>query len=425
MLRVKASSLLHVIWPDTEGRVTSELKYPDLKSVIDRHYSLEYKQLESLWLGESEDPEQLLDHEHLLMIAQKLQEAGSDEEKYLWSQRYTEASVSIYGRPEYNVVTDMARQEIEFFEHIVEERGACFSLLEPVFSVYPSLASDATVDTGGDLEKRYAPLLERLRSYIFHEYDAVLACFDEWSARMMPISEVKTRFTEALQILAERDAAWEDWTVTWITGSTLMVNPSKREVQIGRYLTELPTKRVKGLFAHEVLVHAQRSVNGHRLSRPLALGLDNQICAEEGLGVVIEAAVNGQIPYRIKDRYIDIALALGMHGEQPMTRNELFELAYSRTLARRVSEGGTPNRELLKRIMWTHVNRIYKGSLGNDFVGVFTRDLSYYEGFRRMANYILHRTDWGGEVADVMDYLLCGKFDPTNPHHLVYIQKHL
>lgn len=424
MLGVNAASLMYVIRPDHKGHDVGELKYPYLKNIIDRHYLREYKQLDKIWLEMERESELLLDHEYLLMIAQKLQDTNSDIEKRLWSERYTEASVSIYGQPAANEVACMAWQELQLFKKAYQSYAACRPYLEKSIAVYSKLSSGAVL-INSDLETRYTTLLKQLRKHALMQFDGAFNCFDGWNLPTMPIEEVKARFATALKVLACNDDTWASWDVTWIGGSTLMIDPRMRQIQIGRRLSELPTRRVKGLFAHEVLVHAQRSVNGIRLSPSLSIGLENQICAEEGLGVIMEAAINGQFPYRIKDRYIDIALALGMHNVQPMTRQELYDMAYGRALARRLAENVVVDTELLSDIIWTHVNRIYKGSLGNDFVGVFTRDIAYYVGFRQMANYILHRLDWGSTLPEVMDYLLLGKFDPTNPEHLLHLRQHV
>ena len=65
-----------------------------------------------------------------------------------------------------------------------------------------------------------------------------------------------------------------------------------------------------------------------------------------------------------------------------------------------------------------HINRIYRGSEGDDIVGVFTKDIAYLDGLIKIMQYILDRINKGDNINDIMDYLLSGKFDPTNQVHV-------
>ena len=84
------------------------------------------------------------------------------------------------------------------------------------------------------------------------------------------------------------------------------------------------------------------------------------------------------------------------------------------------SEQKKTESDLVKEV-YAHVNRIYRGSLGNEHVGVFTKDISYHKGFIEMARYIQAQVEDGKSVSDIMTFLLSGKFDPTNSKHIEYI----
>lgn len=423
MLGVKSNLLLYGIRPALRSHRATELEYPHLKAIIHRHYAEEYGHIDSLWSqigGATESAK----HDYLLLIAQKLQDSVGSTDKQLWSRRYTEVSVSIYGKPENNTVGDLAQSEFGFFERSYVKEPVVFKFLIPLLERYAGLATNASPQTQS-LELSYTNMLKALNDYVQERYGDVLGLFDGWHRTMMPLEQVSKRFEAALDMLALSDVEWRNWKVVLTDNSGLMVNPNRREIEIGGSLLALPTARIKGLFAHEVLTHAQRSVNGGRYSEQLAVGLDGCVSAEEGLGILMETAVNGAVPHRIRDRYIDTALALGGYGGRAVTRPELYNLAYARARARRLIAGEDVDPELLRKITWTHVNRIYRGTLGNDFIGVFTKDISYYKGFYAMANYVLHRTDWGASIAEVLEYLMSGKFDPTDPYHAREIKGHL
>lgn len=70
----------------------------------------------------------------------------------------------------------------------------------------------------------------------------------------------------------------------------------------------------------------------------------------------------------------------------------------------------------LEREVWEHVNRIYRGGLGNHYIAVFTKDIAYYKGFVKMARYIQEIRKTQG-IDTVMQYLMQGKFDPMLRAH--------
>ena len=80
----------------------------------------------------------------------------------------------------------------------------------------------------------------------------------------------------------------------------------------------------------------------------------------------------------------------------------------------------------LKKSTWTHIDRIYRGGRGDSSTSnqaVFSKDIAYYEGYRKMRDYIDESFSKGESIEDIFKYLLMGKFDPTNPVHVNYVKQ--
>jgi len=283
--------------------------------------------------------------------------------------------------------------------------GAYGSLISKRAKLHPSL------------EKRYARVLESMHDFFLNEYRECFTCFEKFAPNaLLTPQDLAECFMVALDTMKSRDAAWEGWSVIHNKGAKLSVNVGRKRIIIGNRRSPMTVAEAKGLLAHEILVHAQRAVQGGKRSHDLAIGLPDYLVAEEGLGALVESAINGSIPLKIKDRYIDIALALGAWRRRPLLRNEMYVFCYSRAVIRSVVNDDAIDLDELEHVTWEHVNRIYRGSLGNNYLAVFTKDIAYYQGFIKMAKY-LQGAVRRGRLTDSLAYVYSGKFDPTNPAH--------
>lgn len=419
--------LLDAIKPDQDAVDAKELSYPNLKEAIDNYYPYEYEHLEDAFADDSLSPEETENryaHEYLLLIAQRLQDVDNAADKQLWSQRYTEASIGVYGEPDMTEVSALAQMELANLEDIESQIGNHKHLLEPLIEEYQSLAQACpSKHKSQSLEERYGKVMQYVRKYFLTKYVHVFSVFDDIDDdEMLEPARLKVLYTRALDILERDDPAWEEWSVVWYESASLSVDVMNKNINVGRYRAAMPGSEVRGLFAHEVLVHAHRAVNGGKLDRNLAIGLPGYLDAEEGFGVLVESAINGRVSNKVKDRYIDIALALGNYRKNPMNRRELFAIAYARAVVREAANGnGDIDYEQLKRVVWEHVNRIYRGTLGNHYVGVFTKDIAYYKGFCQISTYMQKQLSRGIRLEKILAYILRGKFNPSRSTHADYV----
>lgn len=420
--------ILKTIAPAQKFASSDQLVYPNLVS------SREYFQYPSLI---AENAGQLLKswkryktsevHEEfqvatLMMAAHRLQQAWLPHTKLFWSAQLTTRSIALFGRPMSREVSRLAAKELLMFQDISAQYEDKQEFFEPLLKAYQSLIKRRALSSKGT-EDRYQSVLGEVREYFLAEYADVFSCFDRYmvDASVSPIELVKP-FRAALELLALRDPAWKQWQVVNDDSAKLCIEVPRKRIVIGRHRAPLAIDQLKGLFAHEVLIHAQRALQGEKISKKLGQGLPGYLRAEEGLGVLVESAINGQVSHKVKDRYVDIALALGDTMRRPLTRQELFEVCYTREITRSIASSRDVSLDRVEREVWEHVNRIYRGSLGNKYVAVFTKDVAYYKGFVRMARYIKRQTA-EKSMSEIFALLLRGKFDPNIPEHVQQIER--
>jgi len=403
----------------TYPRLQSSAEYFDYPSLLLRNSAELIKNFKAY---KSSAPHEDIQIAILLMAAHRLQNSWFPPMKLFWSAQLTTRSVALFGQPLMKDVAQIAVSELKYFETIADRHKNKREFFEPLLHAYRSLIR-GKVNGEESIEVRYQPILEAVGKHFKQTYHAVLAVFDVYDlTSKIPPEEVVETFQRALHMLSNDDPAWTEWRVVLDDTAKLSVHIRTRTIRIGRYRNPLPAAEIKGLFAHEVLVHAQRSLRGARISEELGRGLPGYLVAEEGLGVIVESAINATISRKVIDRYIDIALALGGAFRLPYTRQDLFAVAYCREVARALDAVAEIDLVRLEQKVWEHINRIYRGSLGNRYVGVFTKDITYYSGFVKMGNYLLERSK-KEPVAATIEYLLQGKFDPTVSAHRKLVNK--
>lgn len=414
--------ILGAITPDYDTVDADQLTYPNLRSTLKSNNFFSFIKRSGgdlLSIRPTFKPaaaREDLQVAYLLTAAYRLQRAWTPPEKLFWSSQFTLTSMQLFGRPLSREISRLAADELEYLQQVATEFKTKQDFFEPVLKAYRSLLT-GRVKPHTSIESRYGELLVEIRAYFEGTYAGAFACFDSYpsGSSLLPADLVQS-FSAALQILQENDPAWVQWKIVQDRSAKLSINVDKKKVIIGKNRSPVSVREARGLFAHEVLVHAQRCVEGGKRSSDLAIGLPNYLDAEEGFGVLVESAISGGIPTKVKDRYIDVALALGSLRRLPLSRQEMFTFCYSRAVIRQVATNEEADLDETEKEVWEHVNRIYRGSLGNRYVGVFTKDVAYYQGFMKIAQY-LQKTKKRNNLPQTLQYLLRGKFDPTNKSH--------
>jgi len=390
--------VLGPITPSADSAKSERLIYPKLQPAVEKHRPYERARMARFWQTEEGSLDehaaaQQLAMQYMLMGAHALTFSADPE---LWSQRYTQATSEIYGLPEPKLAQQLWREQ---------------------------------QNDSGEVEEPFKAVAERVGEFLDSKYASVFAALniDIVSSESIGPDGIASKFEAAIAVLAqEHDSDWAEWTVERNDEKdSLSVVAGSKKILVGMRRANVQPQQLKALFAHEVLVHGLRGVNGQKTSKELGNGLPGYLDAEEGFGVFVEYAVSGKISEKNVDRYIDIAYALGQIDGMQHTRQELIDHAMKRATKRNDKAEQKKAPEDLAKEVYAHVNRIYRGSLGNEHVGVFTKDISYHKGFIEMARYIQEQVESGNTIDDIIAFLSSGKFDPTNSRHVDYLRETL
>lgn len=387
--------VLGPITPAVESVQAEELSYKKLSPAVQKHEKYESDRYRRMWSSEEDSVNerlaaQQLAMQNLLFTAEALRLAVKPESKELWSQRYTQASSELYGSPDEEIARRLTQ------EH-------------------------------GEMEKPFERAAEAVKEYFEQKYSTVFEALEEGlePGHQLKPAEVAQRFLAAVDVLArEHDEDWSRWHIDQPEDKAMLsVSAGSEKISVGSQRADIPANELRGLFAHEVLIHAQSGLNGRKISSELQTGYPGYLDNQEGQGVFVEYALSGKISQKIVDRYVDIAYALGQIDGEPHTRHELINVVMERALVRNAHSDNPKLFEAIDKEVHTHVNRIYRGSLGNEYIGIFTKDIAYYKGFSEVGDYIEQQLEAGESIEGVMDYMLQGKFDPTIPAHVAKLQE--
>ena len=368
--------------------------------------------------------------EYFLRTADKVN-ISNEGNRDLWADRFTQATVELYGETETVEATRLVSAEYTALLQLQGKEGVSQQHVNFLLDTYrPMVAKQPeanSAETEADQEK------EAIHEYgeaILEKYQPLFDLIDSSGKTEFSATDLQELFGTALEWLKDNDDTdWSEWTVVDTEGTSLSVDATNRKIKIASRRETATAQDTRGLIAHELLVHALRGKNGYKTGdKDLATGLAGYLDAEEGLGILAEEAVNGELPEKAYDRYVDIALALGSVDGVQRTRQEVFDISFARQLVRAQVKGTFDEAELpsLERRVWVHVDRIYRGGRGDNLgsrQAIFTKDIAYYVGYKQMAEYISGQLASGKTASDVFQYLSQAKFDPNNQQHIERLNK--
>ncbi len=430
--------VLNAIRPEHARSSDPTLSYPNLAQTVLKHTPYEGMRWEQFIVAqegsidEAENAEALA-QQYFLQTAHELIQADTPESKQIWTRRFTEASIELHGQPDPEIAKGLLLQQHKEFENLIGSPNVSQSQLKWLLKKYDELGVQEYTElknTNENIEKAAQAIADVLQTRFSGVIDVFKVGVDDDEIKP---EEMAALFEEALDILKNENDDWQGWEIELTDDSNL--SRVKQKIKVGKNRLPAKRKELPGLFAHEVLVHGMRAVNGEKISDELKKGLPGYLAAEEGIAVLAEYGINGDMPPKLIDRYVDIALALGQITNKPIARKDLFVFAVARNVIRmqanRTEEDiatdsdGTKQQNQAQKVQTQalqHINRVYRGSLGNEYIGVFTKDTEYYKGLVIISDYIASKLDEGQTPEEIFDYIMLGKFDPTNKKHEKYIK---
>jgi hypothetical protein len=385
--------LLKDIKPTTASSKADTLEYPQLRAEAfdkDEHgFKEEHQEInEELMRLQRRDVKNQA--KYLELLAKHANDDSSPvENRQFAADEFTKTSIKMYGKPDAEMASKILHEGLaEFYA-------------------------------------KYDDIRTLIKGYLYSEYPGLFDLLGEENQRWLDAAAIREVFEKGLDYLKNRNPEdWRDWQVVEADSDTLSVWKAQKSICVGTHRTGDRLITVKGLFAHEVLRHALTAINGQKLDPALSLGLPGHMAAEEGFATINEFAISDKIPDKLVDRYVDIAAALGLiavtSGHHIRMKRSQLVLSVIERMRQRFPD--KPMEEVEAKA-YTHVDRIFRGTPGNDEVsGVFTKDIVYFNGFLNMLKYIRGELDDGKGIREVMQFVELGKFDPTNTEHVDYVK---
>jgi hypothetical protein len=420
---------LAAVAPSPESVRAPQLSYNKLGQAAAKHAAFELQRQTQFFdsepdsLDEEASAKQLA-LQYMLQTADRLNTTDTPDSKQLWSDRFTQATSEIFGTPD----AELAKQVGESTGALLVQKARAQGVDSQLIDNFTQLAENYQLNLNDSEQglELFKDAASEIRKVFLERYKSVYDALDiDEQGERITASQLADKFEQGFAALAkDHDEEWSQWRVERTDGkNTISAFPAQRKISIGMDRSSVSPIEAKGLFTHEVLVHCMRGFNGSRLSKELGTGLAGYLDSEEGLGVFAEYAVTGKVPSKIMNRYTDISLALGDIDGVPKTRQQIMEFASARALLENaVSESKQSHEDVLQDVA-PYVNRIYRGSLGNEYIGVFTKDIAYLQGFIDIGQYIQQQLAAGQSAEQLLDMLLEAKINPTDQRHLDVIAR--
>lgn len=366
-------------------------------------------------------------HRRLINAADRIVNGQDPDLVSLHEKRFRGLSERLYGYPDYSVAENLLRDELaNLYEFATEEEK------EVIDRVVKNLNYESA-GPGSEKEEleRFEidpRILQELNIAINERFGYLFEDIDDDD--VYDVDSIAQTMARSIEILAENEnEAWLEWSVVVKEATSIMVGASDKQIVIPEDRPPISGKKMKGLLAHELLVHAQRSVLGetHQVEG-LNTGLAGFISGEEGLAAISEQAISGEEPLLFKDRYIDIALAfaVGENGTS-LSRPQIIEFVQLRDKLRLRSLGLSDElTDARRKDINKHVGRIYRGGrgdAGDKLHPVYSKDFVYFDGYMKVAAYISKMLEDGHLMPDIYNFLIQGGFDPTNELHLKLLEE--
>ncbi len=374
--------------------------------------------------------------ESLVLTSEILNQQTDTDQYNTWADRFTTGSIELYGQPEKYEALNLVALSLNDLD---KQRRSCDQLSIPYIEFLQSIYSkllQGTIFEDRDLYwdklDRYKADIELYGRAVRERYQPIFDIVELSEKKEYSASEIRIVFEKAIDWLKENDEpSWSQWKIINSNRKALMVSSINREIDIPDGRKNATANELVSLLAHELLVHAQRANNGYLRvettgTKKLAIGLPRYDEAEEGLAVITDQAISGKRPNKMVERYMDIALALGILDGQQRTRQEMYDICFARRVINSFGSNRLtqPDINKLEKDSWKYVDRIYRGGRGNlkdRRQAIFTRDAVYYAGYLKMRSYISKQITEGKSTSQILDYLSQGKFDPTNEDHKYFV----
>ena len=205
-----------------------------------------------------------------------------------------------------------------------------------------------------------------------------------------------------------------DWSVDLRDATSVYVDMKTKRVAIPHDRDPVTSLKAKQLVVHEIGIHMLRAVTGGETDiAPLQSGLDGYLSDEEGLGKVMEQAVEGKFVEAGVDHYITAGLA---YFDKKDFR-DTFEIKWRLKLLQSLKPGEEPTPEQVFTARQSGIDGALRFFRGTNDLPLFM-SLSYYNGTTDVWKYL--EKIRGDDLQ--LSLLLAGKVSTSKEHQNVVLE---
>jgi uncharacterized protein YfkK (UPF0435 family) len=322
---------------------------------------------------------------------------------------FAEINEAVYGPMNENYYLGMIATEkkvVQSFVPTTERASVIKSDLDKIIS---------SIDTGEakETELLNPAEMQKLHDFIIDKYADILSVVPDTPDDVYYDAEQCAEImNKALAVGGFTEKGW-----------TCSINAKKSSPVTLKKVIYLPsnTKRnaaeLRRLIIHEQEVHARRAQNGEESGfKPLRNGTADYADVEEGLGVLMECAVDGTLDNpsfdRARDRYITAGLALGIDGVERDAR-QVYETVWRLIAVRGAVDGDISEATIAdaKDKAYSHIENAYRGTPFSMRGVIYTKLKVYYEGIVKNVDYYRKNIQ---TLESATDDAMIGKHDHTS-----------
>lgn len=205
------------------------------------------------------------------------------------------------------------------------------------------------------------------------------------------------------------DAA-DGWKAVVQTAKSLNVRAPEKQIIIPTDYADHSYSSVRKLVVHEIGVHMLRAVTGESTDAdPLRYGLRGSYDTEEGLGVVMEQALEGKY---VSSRGVPSYINAGAAYFRNMDFRQLFEFQWRLSALEGLATKDITDEQIEKKRSFAY-NLTFRTLRGTDELPWF-KDLAYFNGANDTWK---HLESICGDDTEFMFVLASGKINPVDKEH--------
>lgn len=334
-----------------------------------------------------------------LKAAYDYKHAATAEERQQAADMYMSYNKEIYGTPDKGVYLSLLAEKMRAIEskHLT---GRAAQLRDELWMIAPEWESAPTD------QERFKPSQET----VDWMHDVVESLYGNLLQHVPDQEKLTAQGVCDLFntiITEEFGESADGWKTVLQDAKSVNVRAPEKEIIIPIDHADFSRDAVRKLIVHEIGVHMMRSVIGEATDvLPLRYGLAGSYDTEEGLGVIMEQALDSKYKERGVPYYILSGAAY--YGQKDF--RQLFEMQWRlNALESLKTEDITPAQIAKKRdFAYGQVVRIMRGT---DDLPWF-KDLAYYNGNNDTWKYL---ESIRGDDEQFMFVLASGKINPANP----------